>query len=92
MKEYNQLGIYRNEKGESMAIPGDHEVGERIEYGPVDDPIRAKCIDLMDLPSVMRRDQVDGFIKEQMNEPDSTLKQKLEDAEGDSSLNSRDEG
>lgn len=82
MKEYNQLGIYADENGKSMVIPGDHETGDRIEYGPVDDPIRAKCVDLMDLPSVMERDQVDGFIKEQMNDPDSTLKQKLESAEG----------
>lgn len=79
MKKYAELGIFADERGKSLFIPG--QTGE-IEYGPFEEPIRAKCVDTFDLPRKMSKRELDEWAKKQMEDEDSVLKNKLEKAKG----------
>lgn len=67
-------------------IPGEHQVGQDIEIGHIDEPVTATCENVFNLPETMSVKEFDQWITRQEDNPKSLLNRQRKKIEDQDSL------
>lgn len=81
-KVYEKVSLYKSENGNMVTVPGDSDIGDKIEIGHMEEPVRAECRKVFNLPEKMGKEQFREWVNRQNQNPESLLmrnKRKIED-------------
>ena len=85
---YEKVTLYKTkDEGKMSIIPGEHEIGDEVEWGELDDPIRAEAVEQLNLPEPMSQPDLELWIENQKKVSSSVLNRKRKKIESDRDLN-----
>lgn len=73
---YEKITLFKTENGKMATIPGHEDIGAEVEWGEMDNPIKAEAVEHLNLPEEMSQPDLELWLKNQNDNPNSILNKK----------------